>query len=390
MTYKTVSVLAFLAIFLIPFANAVVSHGANQVFFSDSESLQSKFTSGALGKWQGTTDIYYNGGNVGIGTASPAAKLDVDGDTAISNGYLTVTRSSVGNNAALNVRQTGTGLIAEFGTPTNNNLVNIDANGNVGIGTSAPGAKLEVAGQIKITGGSPGIGKVLTSDANGLAMWQTLSSGGWTINGNNMYSAVTGNVGIGTTNPGQKLEVAGSIKAKELIDSDDSAYYVNPSGDSLFSGSIGIGTTAPQKKLHVVGNAGIIRIEGSTHAYMEYYPWGSTTRGAYTGFPSSGSIDFNIGNEAYEGDIILTPGDSAGPGSPVGSVKIERGSLYLPKSASSPFACTSTTKGAMYFDTSAGYNSACTCIHDDFVNDWIWASTQREAGTGVVHILQCN
>lgn len=39
------------------------------------------------------------------------------------------------------------------------------SSGNVGIGTTTPGAKLEVAGQVKITGGSPGAGKVLTSDA---------------------------------------------------------------------------------------------------------------------------------------------------------------------------------------------------------------------------------
>jgi hypothetical protein len=50
--------------------------------------------------------------------------------------------------------------------------------GDVGIGTTAPGAKLEVAGQIKITGGSPGTGKVLTSDASGLASWQTAPGGG--------------------------------------------------------------------------------------------------------------------------------------------------------------------------------------------------------------------
>lgn len=45
-------------------------------------------------------------------------------------------------------------------------------NGNVGIGVTSPGAKLEIAGQIKITGGTPGAGKVLTSDAAGLASWQ--------------------------------------------------------------------------------------------------------------------------------------------------------------------------------------------------------------------------
>jgi hypothetical protein len=49
--------------------------------------------------------------------------------------------------------------------------------GNVGIGTASPGAKLEVAGQVKITGGTPGLNKVLTSDAAGLATWQTPASG---------------------------------------------------------------------------------------------------------------------------------------------------------------------------------------------------------------------
>jgi len=59
--------------------------------------------------------------------------------------------------------------------------------GNIGIGTTNPTAKLEVAGQIKITGGSPGAGKVLTSDSTGLASWQPIPSGG--------SGAVTGIIG---------------------------------------------------------------------------------------------------------------------------------------------------------------------------------------------------
>lgn len=49
--------------------------------------------------------------------------------------------------------------------------------GNVGIGTDAPTAKLDVSGTIRISGGSPGLGKVLISDATGLASWSSSISG---------------------------------------------------------------------------------------------------------------------------------------------------------------------------------------------------------------------
>lgn len=42
---------------------------------------------------------------------------------------------------------------------------------NVGIGTSNPQAKLDLVGNIKIKDGTQGNGKVLTSDANGVASW---------------------------------------------------------------------------------------------------------------------------------------------------------------------------------------------------------------------------
>jgi hypothetical protein len=48
--------------------------------------------------------------------------------------------------------------------------------GNVGIGTSNPTAKLDVAGTLKIADGTQGVNKVLTSDATGNATWQSLGS----------------------------------------------------------------------------------------------------------------------------------------------------------------------------------------------------------------------
>jgi uncharacterized protein (TIGR02145 family) len=75
-------------------------------------------------------------------------------------------------------------------TPENQLSVNgnADFSGNVGVGTTSPGAKLEVAGglkisdsiniggQVRIMSGTPGAGKVLTSNATGVASWTTPST----------------------------------------------------------------------------------------------------------------------------------------------------------------------------------------------------------------------
>jgi len=53
----------------------------------------------------------------------------------------------------------------------NNTRLIIKNDGKVGIGTDTPTADLEVSGQIKVTGGSPGTNKILISDASGLASW---------------------------------------------------------------------------------------------------------------------------------------------------------------------------------------------------------------------------
>src|SRR3989344_3702485 len=70
----------------------------------------------------------------------------------------------------------GGGGAISAGSDAPANSIYIKSDGNVGIGTVSPGAKLEVAGQVKITGGTPGAGEVLTSDATGLATWEAPSS----------------------------------------------------------------------------------------------------------------------------------------------------------------------------------------------------------------------
>lgn len=70
---------------------------------------------------------------------------------------------------------------ASTGAPTATQQANdviVTTSGNVGLGTVSPSAKLEinngsVNGALKIIDGTQGDGKVLTSDANGLATWKS-------------------------------------------------------------------------------------------------------------------------------------------------------------------------------------------------------------------------
>jgi hypothetical protein len=81
-----------------------------------------------------------------------------------------------------------------------NSVIYQDDSGNVGIGQTSPGAKFEVAGQVKITGGTPGLGKVLTSDANGLASWTKISSSVDILSLSTTYQSVTFGMNYGGIN----------------------------------------------------------------------------------------------------------------------------------------------------------------------------------------------
>jgi len=62
-----------------------------------------------------------------------------------------------------------------FWVTNSNNLFN--NGGSIGIGTSSPGAKLDVVGNVRIADGTQGDRKVLMSDGNGNASWNKIVSG---------------------------------------------------------------------------------------------------------------------------------------------------------------------------------------------------------------------
>ncbi len=109
--------------------------------------------------------------SVGIGTTSPqpAVKLEV--------------RSSASSGAAVAAYATGDDNIAIFGMSSSNGVAAIQGNAN---GADYAGL---FNGPIKITDGSQGAGKVLTSDASGLASWQSPSP----VPGTHFWSCVGAN-----------------------------------------------------------------------------------------------------------------------------------------------------------------------------------------------------
>jgi len=169
------------------------THGAGKVLTSDANGLATWTTPGsgssnlangtAVGNttywngtdWVETSNLFSNGTNVGIGTTAPTSQFDIMGNTESRSRYRYGTETAgltIGNwsGEAYVYNELNTDLV--FGT-NSATRIRIKNDGNVGIGTDTPGAKLDVAGTIKITDGSQAAGKVLTSDANGLATWAT-------------------------------------------------------------------------------------------------------------------------------------------------------------------------------------------------------------------------
>jgi hypothetical protein len=202
-----------------------------------------------------------------------------------------------------------------------------------------------------------------------------------------------GDVGIGISNPSAKLEVVGNVKVSGNIDtggltvagqilgtSTDS--YWSASGTNIFynSGSVGIGTADPQDVLHVKGN---IRQEGGSITLVESgYP---TVRLHYIGHAHSWGSDpnnwiaFYVSNGAgITNEWMRIRGDGKvgiGTTSPQakldidGGVRTNTGFLDVNSTSNTVVSrthtsgCSSINRGEIrVFDVANNYDMLCACL----------------------------
>lgn len=211
---------------------------------------------------------FLSNGRVGIGTSTPTHKLDVAGAIRSSTGGFVFPDGSVQLTAATG----GGGGGSQWTTSGSNIFYN---GGNVGVGTSTPGVPLDVAQN----------GAIRVGVAN-------LSSGGDFVHLAN-HAWYNGSAWQFTGTPGAMYQINGQ---RHIWYSHNGAGAFTTQMFLPGNGSVGIGTTNPSSRLHVDGGA--IRLS-STAA-------GQTPFQLYSYF-NSDSLWLASGNPT-KSEIHLSPG----------------------------------------------------------------------------------
>lgn len=256
----------------------------------------------------------YFAGKVGIGIQNPAKELDVSGDAKVL-GTLTVETAnnnirlldsndntvnfSVGVNGRFQVRDVAAGTnIFQIEKGAASDSLYIDSSGNVGIGTNNPGAKLEISKSQDTT-------FIITSSYNG--SWATQNYGHIEFKSEDLSgttdprAAITGLQFSNGAYGGLGFSthgLSGSLAEAMRIDQ---------------AGNVGIGTTSPEEKLKVIGSVLI--------SNNEFYKVENTTGTNYkiAGLTNGnmiqiGAIDYTSAGTIFAGgdNVSITTGGASG------------------------------------------------------------------------------
>ena len=254
-------------------------------------------------------------GQVGIGTTGPQAPLDVAGNarfasTAPLNLFRETDQALPAGMWRLGVA--GGSFLVDQNTAAAGNFSTysrrliISGGGNVGIGTSSPQALLDVAGNARFASTAPLNLFRETDQALPAGMWRLgVAGGGFLIDQNtagagnfSTYSrhfiiSNGGNVGIGTTSPGQKLSVAGVIESTTggVKFPDGTTQTTAASGGSGWSLTGNSGTTPGTNFLGTTNNVAFeIKVNGSRALRIEPDATSPNLIGGYSGNTVSGGV----------------------------------------------------------------------------------------------------
>jgi hypothetical protein len=238
------------------------------------------------------TEVYNLASEVGIGIANPAYKLDIQhgGGTGLnvqsSSSFSVIDIDAASGDAALRFAKAGVNQWNFRNDPSTNNLqifelggggerLNIqNSTGNLGVNDANPAEKISLKGRIKIDDPSKGLGKVLTSDANGVGTWQTVgaAASGWTSTGANLHNTSLGNIGIGNSAPHAPLQFSNSTTNRKIVlyeaVNNDHQYYgmginagtlryqvESPNASHIFYA--GLGASSSKELFRISGNGSV-------------------------------------------------------------------------------------------------------------------------------------